>query len=392
MVKSRTEATALARGLALFMKLPVLCLFLSSAAGAVDCNAESQQGQDVWVASILSGGTYVELGANDGITLANTAYLDCLGWTGVCIEPTSAYERLRESGRTCKMFKEAVAGNVRSATLIGATGIADVDLSSDGTLWSGLSDHFELKSTIAPGIQDSYSANLIVNGDSSVVETKTLADILDNAGMPEAMDFLSLDVEGAEVEILESFPWSRRSFKVMTVEHSYVPAYQTAIERILTAAGYVRAMCLGSDDGYVRADLLETSLSSVKFDDRECSQYRVAIDCSNRDKDVFCSSHPEVPCEQVWEAAANHCNAMEADHGWHAFVVVTDSVHSIYIYTDDGVIEIELEKKTDVKKTVDDFCQIHDHYDCEGQLSSYIEKSMNAFHETAKARALAKLQ
>ena len=67
------------------------------------------------------------------------------------------------------------------------------------------------------------------------VETTTLGRVLDaiNAGHRGHMDYLSLDVEGAEYEILESFPWEERSFGVITVEHSYIQANREKIKRRL---------------------------------------------------------------------------------------------------------------------------------------------------------------
>ena len=65
-------------------------------------------------------------------------------------------------------------------------------------------------------------------------------DVLDVAGAPAHVDFLSLDVEGAEFEILETFPFDRRSFGLLVVEHAYVKEKQDKILKLLEGAGYVR--------------------------------------------------------------------------------------------------------------------------------------------------------
>ena len=116
----------------------------------------SQQGQDVWVHDAFKGlrgpaggRWFVELGANDGVTLSNTFGLEkCGGWFGVCIEPTAAFDDLMASGRVkCNKVREAIAGNARKATLVGSKGAVD-GLETGGTLWAGLTEHFVEKATV----------------------------------------------------------------------------------------------------------------------------------------------------------------------------------------------------------------------------------------------------
>lgn len=172
----------------------------------------SQQGQDIWADAVFGtrGDRYfVELGANDGVTLSNTLGLEkCrVGrWRGLCIEPTAAYEELMESGRDrCVKVKEAVAGGVRETELIGADGGVE-GLDTGGTLWAGLRDFFDAKSEIGDAIDES-SALLKSQGGSLSIITKTLQMVFEEAGAPKHIDFLSLDVEGAEVEVLGGINW-----------------------------------------------------------------------------------------------------------------------------------------------------------------------------------------
>lgn len=182
--------------------------------------------------------TFVELGASDGKTLSNTYALEaCAGWTGVCIEPTDAYDALFASGRDgCVKVRKAVAGTAREAVLIGSDR-AEKDLGGEGelevggTLWAGLEEHFDEKSEVAPGVRDAHSATVRSAGSRTAVRTATLAAVLDGAGAPRHVDFLSLDVEGAELEILRSFPFNSRSFGAMVVEHSYHEATREEVRR-----------------------------------------------------------------------------------------------------------------------------------------------------------------
>jgi hypothetical protein len=99
-------------------------------------------------------------------------------------------------------------------------------------------------------------------GDRVTVRVATtLSTVLDRAGAPTHVDFLSLDCEGLEADVLETFPWSARSFGAIVVDHGYVTAKRLRIAAALVANGYVRVGCLDHDDAYVpRASLAAASL------------------------------------------------------------------------------------------------------------------------------------
>lgn len=86
------------------------------------------------------------------------------------------------------------------------------------------------------------------------VETVSLDDLLEQHKAPELMDYLSIDTEGSELQILRAFNFSRRKFKIITVEHNYRPS-RDDIFRLLTSKGYQRVMerLTIFDDWYVLA-------------------------------------------------------------------------------------------------------------------------------------------
>lgn len=63
--------------------------------------------------------------------------------------------------------------------------------------------------------------------------TVTLAEILRDSGSPNVIDYMSLDVEGAEQYIMEEFPWNDFRIKVLTVERP-----KEALQKILVTQGY----------------------------------------------------------------------------------------------------------------------------------------------------------
>ena len=86
----------------------------------------------------------------------------------------------------------------------------------------------------------------------------SLADLARTHGAPRDIDYLSIDTEGSELEILASFDFDRHRFRVITCEHNFT-ATREPLHALLTAHGYVRTLeAISSvDDWYVAAEVLE---------------------------------------------------------------------------------------------------------------------------------------
>ena len=176
----------------------------------------SQVRQDEIVARLLhqkTNGYFVDLAANDAIRISNTYALERnLGWTGLCIEPNPIYW----------------AGLVqRPCTVIGAV----VGKSR------GERVQFRFPRDKAPkgGIVGENFDNK--EGKSDEIQTRfttTLGEIFDRFNAPPIIDYLSLDVEGAEVLVMEAFPFDRYKIRVITVERP-----TPALETLLTQNDYV---------------------------------------------------------------------------------------------------------------------------------------------------------
>lgn len=172
----------------------------------------SQAGQDEWVHSIVGdSGYFVDVGAHDGVVHSNTYALEQLGWTGLCIEPQEGPWRELASRRS-------VANGGRSACVIGAA--------SDhaGSGWIA-GDHLLLD----------------VAGDVPVFRLDWL---LPNFAVPPAIDYLSIDVEGHELQVLAGMDFDRWHVRCITIEHNLYsdgPGRKNAIFGVLTGHGFKRA-------------------------------------------------------------------------------------------------------------------------------------------------------
>ena len=114
--------------------------------------------------------------------------------------------------------------------------------------------------------QSGASVNLTDDGDLSTVDlikdnkfsftvkTISLTDMLEKHNAPSLIDYLSIDTEGSEFDILSSHDFSKYNFSVITVEHNYTEKREK-IFKLLSKNGYLRKYeeLSMQDDWYILA-------------------------------------------------------------------------------------------------------------------------------------------
>lgn len=205
----------------------------------------SYQGQDAFVVETLGGlrgGFFLDSGASDGVSGSNTLALERdYGWRGICVEPNATlYARLRTQ-RAAYSVCCCLAAEEGDVAFLEAAGV-----------YGGIVAHYD------PAFLASIRTQVLTLGDpatplpGTLKPARTLASVLADADAPPVIDYWSLDVEGAELELLRSFPFDRYQIRVLTVEHNHMSA-RAKIRDLLEARGFVFARDLGIDDAYVRA-------------------------------------------------------------------------------------------------------------------------------------------
>ena len=191
----------------------------------------SQIGQDKWVSETVfpgvTDGFFFDVGSGDGIEGSNTVVLERRGWTGICVDPfPSNMER-----RTCQMFKEVVHREIGKR----------VKFHKAGEL-GGIAENlgaWKSRAEKAPAVE---------------FTTVTLGDILDRAKAPQFIHFMSLDIEGAELEALRGVPFDRYKFGAFAIEHNNENLKRQDIQTLLGAHGYKLVHTWFQDDFYLPAD------------------------------------------------------------------------------------------------------------------------------------------
>ncbi len=209
--------------------------------------SNSQALQDLFVLYVLNqkaNGYFCEFGAADGISNSNTLALEKqLNWSGICAEPSRAFHAALRRNRPRAMIVEQCVWKASGETLefrqAAAGQLSTIEAFVD-----------------ADGRRPSKRA-----GETYTVATISLHDMLTAAGAPADFDYLSIDTEGSEFEILNSLALSPFRPKVITVEHNYAPA-RNDIRAALESFGYARVFPLisRSDDWYVLKPLLRAEL------------------------------------------------------------------------------------------------------------------------------------
>lgn len=165
----------------------------------------SQVRQDLLISRLLHnmrGGYFVDLAANDAIRISNTFALETyFGWEGLAIEPNPLYWA-GLAFRKCDVAA-AVIGNRTGDEL-----------------------RFKFPKRAAPmgGLVgkefDNKGASKSSTDEDQMRFTITIRDIFERFNTPTVIDYLSLDVEGAETFIMEAFPFDQYRFNLLTVERA----------------------------------------------------------------------------------------------------------------------------------------------------------------------------
>ena len=182
--------------------------------------SNSQFGQDDWVLDYFNNkrnGTYLEIGVHDGIKNSNTVKLDRdFGWTGICVDP---FMKNMEK-RTCKQFHVALGSEDKEVNFVMADGLSGAEEYSLSAEHNGL------------------YADSLKDKSQKKVQMLRVDDILSHSGLPSIIDYMSLDVEGSEMDILKSFPFDKYCVRYSTIETNNDKAKEKEMTEFMKGKGY----------------------------------------------------------------------------------------------------------------------------------------------------------
>ena len=201
----------------------------------------SQAGQDQVVDTIFKGkrgGTFLDIGAFNGITGSNTSFFEkWRDWTGHLIEPVAENREVAAQWRSAPILPYAISDRDGEASFIAVT--------------SGYTQMSGLEATYDAAMLKRVRASERHAEDRITVDTRSLNSLFAELGLTE-VDFVSLDIEGGELSALEAFDFDSHRVGVWAIENN---AASPKLPRLMRDRGFELVEFCGVDEIYRRKDL-----------------------------------------------------------------------------------------------------------------------------------------
>lgn len=194
----------------------------------------SQIGQDQYyienIAKKRRGGIFLDIGANDGKFGSNTATLEYeYGWTGICIEANPT------------LIADLTANRPNSTIVHNAVWTKPGKVVIEVPLEFKKKDPANQLGRITGLDRNSKAFKKFFDKgkETFTVKSDTVTNIIKKTlGLPITIDYMSLDIEGAEIEALKSIDFNLIDIKFMTIEHGNRKGYKNIFAEYLKQFGY----------------------------------------------------------------------------------------------------------------------------------------------------------
>ncbi len=172
-------------------------------------------------------GHCIEIGGFDGVTGSNTYYFEKLGWDCIIVEPIPELHRKILANRKCTTLNYAVSDRAGETDFFVAEGV-------------------ETLSSLSPDKERIRQEQGVLN--KIRVKTRTLDSILEEFNFNK-IDFITIDVEGHEMEVLKGFSLSKYKPEIVIIEDGSF-GFDSTVRRHLERQGYVRFRITGCNEWY----------------------------------------------------------------------------------------------------------------------------------------------
>lgn len=192
----------------------------------------------------FKNGFYIEAGANNGIRQSNTLFLEkSLGWSGILVEPNHKKMKLcKEYRGSNNLFYTCALSPSEDVTCI--TGNFNEDCAGESLMACSQNiidlDYYdeEFKNQIRDKINSREQIS---------VPAKTLNSILEENKITH-VDFMSLDIEGYELEILRNFNFVNFNITFILIETANREKYKKEVNTFLKKFGYELIQQVSNND------------------------------------------------------------------------------------------------------------------------------------------------
>jgi FkbM family methyltransferase len=201
-----------------------------------------QYKQDKYLNQIFKGksnGTFVDIGAHDGITFSNSYFFEKeKNWSGICVEPIPEIFKKLNQERNCIKINGCISNKIGTEKFLRVKGEF-----VDTEMLSGLVEDYDLRHI------ERIDREIKEYGGSKEEIEVTCYDInqvlIDNN--INQVDFFTIDTEGNELKILKTINFDQFDFDIFIVENNYET---NEINNLMTANGFKRIKKIGHDEVY----------------------------------------------------------------------------------------------------------------------------------------------
>lgn len=215
----------------------------------------SQAGEDALLWSVFKGqsaGFFIEVGAFDGRYLSNSLSFEEQGWTGICVEPHPDYFALCRSNRPRSICVHACCVGPRQGPTVRL-------LSEPLGILSGI------RADETPNISERYAARgMAFPGFTEIEVPATTLDDVMKKHYPDVkfIDFLSVDVEGNEIDVLRGFSLDAR----VIVAEANTEESQKQLQEYMAGRHYLLARAIEQNFFFARDQNAAEILAAATFD------------------------------------------------------------------------------------------------------------------------------
>lgn len=179
-------------------------------------------------------GVCVDIGAYDGQSASNTLYFEERGWRCLCVEPQ------HEAFQKCASFRpECVQCCISSC---------DKE-DQEFTIFS-IGPNRSAVSSLCPDIRLIQTHQHLIDRVETVKSTvRSLTSLLDELQFPRKIDFMSIDTENTELDVLRGIDFSKYDIYLLVIENNF---NDPECENYLRPYGYKKIHRIAVNDFYAK--------------------------------------------------------------------------------------------------------------------------------------------
>jgi FkbM family methyltransferase len=190
-------------------------------------------------------GFFCDVGGNHPLYINNTRYFEELGWAGAVFEPLPYMQKLWKQHRKAKFFPYAASDS---------EGEVSFAIVKDVSGWEDMLSY----------VKETSKVNYDYKTKDIFVKTRPLKDVFKEENMT-LIDYMSIDVEGHEIQVLKGIDFNEVKINVLTIENNFGGSSGDSqygddeIRRIMFENGYILwGRIVNLDDIYVRNDFIKS--------------------------------------------------------------------------------------------------------------------------------------